>query len=96
MCEEASGDSTRRYYPRLSGLVSSYRRNSESTCMGVSGAGRGGVWIFKFFLNSNVPQGNYKTAAITGRADLCFRATPEKREVDGKSRSIGEKEEDLL
>ena len=52
-------------------------------------------WIFEFFPNSNVPHGNYKTAAITGRADLCFRATPEKREakVDGERRKIGEKEE---
>ena len=53
---------------------------------------------FKFFPNSNVPHGNYKTAAITGRADLCLRATPEKREakVDRKRRKIGEKEEELL
>ena len=60
--------------------------------------GGGGAWIFKFFPNSNVPQGNNKTAAITGRADLCFRATHEKREakVDRKRRSFGEKEEELL
>ena len=45
-----------------------------------------------------VPHGNYKTAAIIGRADLCFRATPEKREakVDRERRKFGEKKEEVF
>ena len=73
MCEEASGDSTSRYYPRI------------VSCPHIAGIQR-------------VPHGIYKTAAITGRADLCFRATPEKREakVDRERRKIGEKEEEVF
>ena len=45
-----------------------------------------------------VLHGNYKTAAIMGRADFCFRATPEKREakVDRERRKIGENEEEVF
>ena len=58
----------------------------------------GGGGVSGFSKKSNVPHGNYKTAAFTGRADLCFRAIPEMREakVDRKRRSIGEKEEEQL